>query len=137
MGGLLKVKIVTPYRALAEVEADEVVIPGEAGEMGILPGHAALVSTLGMGELRCVSGGEVKRLAVFGGFVEVDRDVVTVMAETGELAEEIDRSRAEAARDRAERELKRPDLSPDDFERLRTALQRALIRLQVSGGSGG
>ena len=128
----LKLRIVTPYRQLFEQEVSEVSLPGELGEIGILPGHTALMSTLGIGELRYRGDGKEHSLVVAGGFVEVDGDEVTVLAETGELAGEIDSARAQAAKERAEKELTHVErLSEGDFEQLRAALQRALIRLQV------
>lgn len=136
MSDALALKIVTPYRLLVRTQAEEVYLPGACGQMGVLPGHAPLVSALGIGELHYRDNGGEHRMAVAGGFVEVEADEITVLAETGELAEEIDRARAKAAKERAERALTRPDLSEEEFEAISAALLRALTRLLVGGSAG-
>jgi len=132
----LALEIVTPSRVLVQVQVDELNIPGELGYLGILPGHTALLTNLGQGELMYRQGEQRHYLAIFGGYMEVRDDHVTVLADIAERAEEIDRSRAEAARDRAEqrlRDFQNPDI---DFERARVALLRALTRLQVAAHRG-
>ena len=127
----LTLEIVTPDRSLVREEVDEVELPGSEGYFGVLPGHTPLLSMLKVGELWYRIGQDKHFLAVSGGFVEVLPDRVTVLAQLAERADEIDVSRAEAAKQRAEERLARP--SPDiDLERARIALMKALIRLQVA-----
>lgn len=128
----LDVEIVTPRRVLLREQVDELNLPGELGYLGILPGHTALLSTLGQGELMYRRGEQRQYLTIFWGYMEVNDDKVTVLAELGELASEIDRARAEAARERAEQRLRRLSADEVDFERAQAALMRALIRLQVA-----
>jgi F-type H+-transporting ATPase subunit epsilon len=128
----LTVEIVTPSRILVQAQADEVNVPGELGYLGILPGHTALLTNLGQGELMYRRGEQRWYLSIFGGYMEVRNDHVTVLADIAERAEEIDRPRAEAARDRAEQRLRNIHAHDIDFERARIALMRALIRLQVA-----
>jgi len=133
----LTLEIVTPDRSLIREEVDEVVVPGTEGELGILPGHTPLLSTLKVGELWYRQGQEKHYLAIAFGFVEVLPDRVTVLADVGERAQEIDVQRAERARQRAEQRLTeapQPRLTQAEFdiERARVALMKALIRLQVA-----
>jgi F-type H+-transporting ATPase subunit epsilon len=125
----LTLEIVTPDRSLVREEVDEVELPGSEGYFGVLPGHTPLLSMLKVGELWYRIGQEKHYLAVAGGFVEVLPERVTVLAQIGERAEEIDIARAEAAKRRAEERLaKAVDI---DLERARFALMKALIRIQV------
>src|SRR3954466_1168467 len=101
----LKLEIVTPDRALLAEEVDEVVLPGSEGEFGVLPGHTPLLSSLKIGELWYRQGQEKHYLAIAFGFVEVLPDRVTVLADVGERAQEIDVHRAERAKQRAEQLL--------------------------------
>jgi len=132
----LTLEIVTPDRALLREEVDEVVVPGSQGEFGVLPGHTPLLSTLKIGELWYRQGQERHYLAVAFGFVEVLPDRVTVLAQVGERAQEIDVQRAERAKQRAEQRLAQaqPQLTQIDFdiERARIALMKSLLRLQVA-----
>jgi F-type H+-transporting ATPase subunit epsilon len=131
----LHLDIVTPERALAREEVDEVVVPGAEGDFGILPGHTPMLATLRVGELWYRKGNEKSYLAVAFGFVEVLPDRVTILARIGEHAREIDVERAERARRLAEEALKVPHakpLSDDEFERVRISLMKSLIRIQVS-----
>ena len=93
----LHLEIVTPERRAFEGDVDEVVVPGSEGELGILPHHAPLISLLGAGVLRLKTGTETQEFAIFGGFLQVRPDRVVVMAETADLASEIDMERAERA----------------------------------------
>src|SRR3989304_2738715 len=95
--------IVTPGRLVYSDEVDEVVVPGSQGELGILPHHAPLLTTLGLGELRIRKGGSEESFAIIGGFLQVRPDRAVVMAETADMAAEIDLERAEEARRGAER----------------------------------
>ena len=128
----LDVEIVTPHRVLLQEQIDELNLPGELGYLGILPGHTAFLTTLSQGELMYRQGEQRQYLSVFWGYMEVNNDKVTILAEISEPAHEIDRARAEAARDRAEDRLQRLDQDDIDFERARAALMRALVRLQVA-----
>jgi len=132
----LTLEIVTPDRALLRQEVDEVVVPGSQGEFGVLPGHTPLLSTLKIGELWYRQGQDKHYLAIAFGFVEVLPDRVTVLAQVGERAQEIDVQRAERAKQRAEQRLAQaqPQLTQIDFdiERARIALMKSLLRLQVA-----
>jgi F-type H+-transporting ATPase subunit epsilon len=123
--------VVSPQRQLLREKVASVQLPGASGELGILPGHAPLITELGNGELSYkASGGERVVLAVLSGFAEVLSDRVTVLAETAERPEEIDVERAKQALVRAEARLKSTD--PDvDWDRATVALQRALVRIRV------
>jgi F-type H+-transporting ATPase subunit epsilon len=124
-------RVVTPNRQVVSEDVTEVQAPGREGYLGILPGHAPLLSMLQAGELSYRQGQQIRRLAVSGGFLEVLPEQVTVLAETAERPEEIDIARAEAARERAEKRLRGGDPEAD-VRRATVALQRALIRLQVA-----
>jgi F-type H+-transporting ATPase subunit epsilon len=125
--------VVTPERQLLRETVVEVTIPGLDGALGILPGHAPLITELGIGELsyRTASSSQPVLLAVLRGFAEVLPDRVTLLAETAERAEEIDLSRAESAKARAEKRLASNDTNID-WDRATIALQRAVIRIQVA-----
>ena len=127
----MHVEVVTAERELYSGEADVVIAPGTEGELGILPRHAALLTTLKVGELLIRLGGAEEPLFVSGGFLEVSNNSVIVLAETAERAEEIDQARAEAARRRAQESLQQ---AQSDVERaeLVGALERAVARLHVA-----
>jgi F-type H+-transporting ATPase subunit epsilon len=128
-------EIVTPEKLVVRDQAEEMQIPGKNGYLGILPGHAPLITELGVGEISYRNQGYTHRLSVAWGFAEVLPDKVTVLAECAERAEEIDVKRAEEAKQRAEQHLKSGD--PDtDYPRAEAALQRAETRLQVASKSG-
>jgi F-type H+-transporting ATPase subunit epsilon len=127
----IHLEIVTPAKRVFEGDVDEVIVPGSEGELGILPHHAPLVSMLGEGALRIKRGDEVQLFAIFGGFLQVRPDRVVVLAETANLASEIDLERAHRAREEAERMLGK-GLEEADLDRARTALQRALIRIRIA-----
>jgi F-type H+-transporting ATPase subunit epsilon len=127
--------IVTPERQLLRETVVEVTLPGAEGQLGVLPGHAALITELGIGELsyEIKGSGESVPVAVISGFAEVLGDRVTVLAETAERPEEIDISRAEEAKKRAEQRLAAAASDPNiDWGRAAVALQRSLIRIQVA-----
>ena len=128
----LKLEIVTPERLAYSDEVDAVIVPGADGELGILPHHAPLVSTLGMGELRIRKGGLEESFTIVGGFVQVRTDKVVVMAETADLAAEIDLEKAEEARREAERALETGYHEGADLAAARAALQQALLRIRVA-----
>ena len=128
----LHLDIVTPERLVYSDDVDEVVCPGSEGELGILPHHAPLVSSLGVGELRLKKGGLVDTFAIAGGFLQVRPDRVVVLAETADMASEIDLQRAHEARQEAERTLEMPGTTPADLAAARAALQTALLRIRVA-----
>jgi F-type H+-transporting ATPase subunit epsilon len=128
----LKLDIVTAERVVYSEDVDVVIAPGVDGQLGILPHHAPLMTTLQGGELVARRGGDEDCMAISGGFLEVRPDRIIVLADSAERAEEIDMARAEAARRRAEERLAtRP--SGVDEARAEAALQRALVRLTVVG----
>ena len=127
--------VVTPERQLLRQAVVEVTLPGADGCLGILPGHAPLITELGIGEMtyRAKGAGDVGHLAIISGFAEVLGDRVTVLAETAERPEEIDVARAEEAKKRAEERLSKAASDPEvDWGRAAIALQRSLIRIQVA-----
>lgn len=132
----LTVEIVTAERVVSvEQGVDVLVAPGSEGQLAILPHHAALMTTLDFGELLFRRGQEESTFAISGGFMEVRRDRVTVLADRAEAADEIDASRAEAARARAEDRLSRAreqSARDVDIARAQAALQRSLLRLRVA-----
>jgi F-type H+-transporting ATPase subunit epsilon len=125
--------VVTPERQLLRETVVEVDIPGLDGQLGILPGHAPLITELGIGELsyKTSASSQPVVLAVIQGFAEVLPDRVTVLAETAERAEEINLARAEEAKARAEQRLASNDTNMD-WDRAVISLERALIRIQVA-----
>ncbi len=127
----IRLDIVTAERVVYSEDVDIVVAPGVEGQLGILPHHAPLMTTLQEGELRVRKGGEEFFLAISGGFLEVRPDRVIVLADAAERAEEIDIARAEAAKRRAEEELIRRAPGVDTAQ-AEAALRRSLIRLKVA-----
>ncbi len=128
----LKVEVITGERVVYEADdVDMVVVPGAEGTIGILPRHAPLISLLSMGEMRIRKGNGEESLAVFGGFIEVAHNVVRVLADTAERAEEIDIARAEAARQRAQARLQERT-AEIDRARAEAAFRRSLVRLHVA-----
>lgn len=126
----IQLEIVTPERLAYSDTVDAVVVPGSEGELGILPHHAPLVSMLGVGELRIRKGGQEESFAIVGGFLQVRPDRVVVMAETADLASEIDIAKVEEARREAEHALQAGEGA--DLGAARAALQTALLRLRVA-----
>ncbi|OLC62837.1 MAG: F0F1 ATP synthase subunit epsilon [Ktedonobacter sp. 13_1_40CM_4_52_4] len=127
----LHVEVVTAERELYSGEADMVSAPGSEGRLGILPRHAALLTTLMPGELTIKLDGAEEPIFVSGGFLEVSGNIVTVLADTAEYAEEIDQARAEAARRRAQERLEQAESDVDRAELL-GALERAMSRIRVA-----
>ena len=128
----LHLEIVTPERLAYEDDVDMVLVPGADGELGILPHHTPLVSLLGVGELKIRKGGEEESFAIAGGFLQVRPDKVVVMAETADLAAEIDLEKAQQARAEAERALEAGFVEAADLSAARAELQRALMRIRVA-----
>ncbi len=128
----LKIDIVTAERVVYSAEADAVIAPGMEGQLGILPHHAPLMTTLQAGELVVRRGSEEDSMSISGGFLEVRPDRVIVLADQAERAEEIDITRAAEARQRAEERLKDRKVAGIDEIQAEAALRRALVRLSVA-----
>ena len=135
MADQLKLEVVTPERRLLSESVNSVTVPGRNGEMQILPGHAALISELKTGVLAYNQEGTTHQLHVSGGFVEVNDDRVSVLAEIAERPEEIDAARARLARDHTEKQLSAWSGTEEDFEKARVKLERSMVRLQLASGS--
>jgi F-type H+-transporting ATPase subunit epsilon len=126
-------EIVTGERLVFSDEVDMVIAPGVEGQLGILPKHAPLLTALSIGELRVKKGQEELSFAIGGGFMEVYKDKVIVLADTAERAEEIDIARAEEARRRALESLKeRGRLSREEFAQAEARLRKAVTRIKVA-----
>jgi F-type H+-transporting ATPase subunit epsilon len=125
--------IVTQERTVFSGEVDSVNLPGSEGRMGILPNHTALLTTLDFGEVVVRKGDQEEYFAIGGGFVEVQPDHVTILADSAEHAEEIDQERAESARKRAE-ELMAEGVpaDPEYYAQIRASLMRAQVRMDVA-----
>jgi F-type H+-transporting ATPase subunit epsilon len=135
MADKLAFTVVTPERRILSEAVDEVVLPSVEGYMGVLPGHAPLLALLDVGEISYRSGTRQGFLAVSGGYVEVQRDSVEVLAETCEPAQDIDVARAQSARARAEAELQNRS-EESQFKRAELSLKRAISRIQIAGRAG-
>lgn len=129
----IQVEIVSQDRMVYKGEADLVLIPGVEGEFGVLPNHSPLLSTMQLGVLKVRSQGEEREFTITGGIVEVQPDIVNVLADAAENVEEIDVARAEAARERAERLLhdKGKALDAQTYLALQAALRRSNLRLEA------
>ena len=130
----LSLSVVTAERTVLQWDGvSRLIVPTTEGQITILPHHAALMASLGYGELVAIGTNELVAMAVFGGFIQVAHDQVTVLADAAERAEDINEERAEAARQRAEQRLAGQHVGPDalDVLRARLALQRALVRVRV------
>ena len=129
----LLLEIVTPERLAYSDTVDAVNLPGIEGELGVLPHHAPLVSMLGVGELRIRKGTAEESFAIVGGFLQVRPDRVVVMAETADLASEIDLEKAHQARLDAERAIEgAAHTDAPDLAAARASLQHALLRIRVA-----
>jgi len=129
--------IVTPERPVVHESVLAVSIPGKGGYLGILPGHAPLLSELKAGELSYTVHNADHYVAVSWGFAEVLPDRVTILAQTSERAEEIDVERARRAKQRAEQRLGKPSEVEVNQERAQAALERAMARLEVASRAAG
>ena len=128
----IRCEVVSQDRMVWEGDADIVVVPGVAGEMGILPNHAPLLSTLKFGILKVRSKDEEELFTIAGGVIEVQPDLITVLADSAENVAEIDVARAEDARKRAEEILKEgPPQDTDAYLKLEAALRRSNLRLEA------
>ncbi|MGO8947797.1 MAG: F0F1 ATP synthase subunit epsilon [Ktedonobacterales bacterium] len=128
----LHVRVVTAQQTVFQGEADMVIAPGSEGQLGILPEHAPLLTTLALGEMRIRHGGVDESLFVAGGFLEVNTDVVTVLADDAQRAEEIDVGHAEEARRRAEAILAQQGITADAESSAAGELERAIGRIKVA-----
>jgi F-type H+-transporting ATPase subunit epsilon len=127
----MRLDIVTAEKLVYSDEVSSVVVPGAEGQLGILPNHAPLLTSLKPGELKVLKEGEETNIAVSGGFLEVLKNVVTILADTAERAEDIDVERAEAALKRAQEKVNSSE-SDLDLERAIRALKRSQARVFVS-----
>jgi len=129
----IKFKIVTPERTVVETEVDQATLPVANGEVTILPGHRSYIASLKSGEIMVRIGNEEQDFAVSGGFIEFAENVLTILADTAERAEEIDLKRAEEGRKRAE-ELKKQEISMDETEYARVAasIEKEMARIRVA-----
>lgn len=133
MAEVFQLEIVTPEKKVVETAAEEIQIPGKNGYLGILPGHAPLITELSVGEIIYRENSSEQRLAVAWGFAEVLPNQVTILAETAERPNEIDVDRARKAKQRAEQRLTSGDTDVD-VERALDALHRAEARIDVASG---
>jgi F-type H+-transporting ATPase subunit epsilon len=127
----LTLEIATPERRVLIETVDEVVLPGKLGYLGVLPGHAPLLTSLSVGELMYRRGSDRKYLAMAWGFAEILPTRVIVLADVAERAEEIDLDRAQAKKSEVEARMKSPDPS-FDMNAASVSLQKAVIRIQVA-----
>lgn len=133
MADQLQLEVVTPERRLLSEQVNAVTVPGRGGDLGILPGHAALISELQSGVLSYDEDGTTFQLHVAGGFVEVNDDRVSVLADVAERPEEIDADRARRGREIAEKRLSGQSGAEIDIDRAQAKLMRNLNRLQLAG----
>ena len=131
MPDTFQLEIVTPEKKVVDTAAEEIQIPGKNGYLGVLPGHAPLITELAVGEITYRSGAEEQRFAVAWGFAEVLPNKVTILAETAERPSEIDVERARKAKEQAEQQLTSGDINVD-VERSLEALHKAETRLAVA-----
>jgi F-type H+-transporting ATPase subunit epsilon len=135
MTDLFQLEIVTPEKLVVKGQAEDMQIPGKNGYLGILPGHAPLITELSVGQISYRNGGETHYLCVAWGFAEVLPDKVTILAETAERGEDVDCERAQKAKERAEKRLTSGD--PEvDVPRAQDALARANARLDAAAKEG-
>ena len=133
MADTFKLEIVTPEKKVVDTAATEAQIPGKNGYLGVLPGHAPLITELAIGEVTYRAGGEEQRLAVAWGFAEVLPDKVTILAESAERPNEINVERARKAKELAEQRLTSGDINVD-VEQALAAQKKAETRLDVATG---
>lgn len=132
---MLKLEIVTPEKRVLDADVDSVTLTTASGEVGILPNHAPLISALRPGVLSYSNKGSVEKLAVSGGFVEVNNDKVAVLADTAETADEVDVEAARADRELAEKAFAAIASGPvEETEASRERIDAANVRIQLAGG---
>ena len=130
-GKKVRLRVITPEKVKIDQETDMVIVRCATGDWGILPGHMSHRAALGIGVLRILDDGEERKLAVFGGIAEVQNDVVTILTSNAELPEDIDRTRAESARERAEQRLQK-SVNDMELQSDQVSLRRSLVRIEVS-----
>jgi len=132
---MLKLEIVTPEKRVLDAEVDSVTVPTASGEAGILPNHAPLVSALKPGVLSYTAHGTTDKIAITGGFVEVNDNKVAVLADAAQTAAEVDVPAARAEHDAAEKELAAHAAAPlEETEAIRDRVESANAKLQLAGG---
>lgn len=129
----LTLKIVAPDKQVINTEVDEIIAPGVCGLFGVRVGHAPMFSELACGVLSYIKSGTEKKSAIAGGILEVNDNVVTVFADTAELAENIDINRAKAACKKTENKLSQLKAADPNIDKLEAKLLRSLARLQCTG----
>jgi len=134
MGNTLRLEVVTPSHRVLESWASEVRVPGALGELGVLPGHTPLLTSLGTGEVSWIDGDTTGRLVVQGGFAEIQPDSVTVLAAIAETIEEIDIESASTNLAEAQEKLKTVDA--DDFDEVDSQVRLAETRISAAAGGG-
>jgi F-type H+-transporting ATPase subunit epsilon len=134
MADTLRLEVVTPSRRVLESRASEVRIPGALGELGILPGHTPLLTSLGTGEVTWFDGDTIGSLVVQGGFAEVQPDAVTVLASIAETVDEIDVETARTILAEAQEKLKTVDA--EDFDEVDSQVRLAEARISAAAGGG-
>ena len=134
MAEKIKLEVVTPKGAIVSEEVDIVTAPGFAGEFGVLANHAPFLSTIKVGTLRYKKDGNESELMISGGFCEVSNNKITLLVESAERGHEIDVDRALRAKERAEKRLLQAREKQENFDRTRAeaALQRAMARLKIA-----
>jgi F-type H+-transporting ATPase subunit epsilon len=132
MADELMLEIVTPEKMVFNGNVEEVTIPGTDGEFGVLKGHASLLSSIDVGELNYTKEGKKSYYAAGVGYVEVTSTKVTVLLETAERSDDIDKARAQRAKENAEGKLSRITKEDEEYEHLRAALHRAITRINVA-----
>lgn len=129
---MLSLEIITPEKVLVKEDVDMVEANGTLGEFGILPGHTEFLTTLEIGEVRYTKDGKTTALATSGGVAEVVNDKITLLLDTGELAEHIDVARAQVAMDEAQERLKQMTIEDAEYRKYELALLRAIARIKVA-----
>ena len=134
MADFLRLEVVTPRRRVLTGRAREVRIPGVLGELGVLPGHTPLLTSLGTGVMMWFDGDETGRMVVQGGFAEVQPDAVTILATIAETADQVDVEAAREAHDEASEKLK--TATADEFDELDAAVRLANVRMMIADVGG-
>ena len=122
--------MVTPDKTVVKETVEMVICPGVVGEFGVLPNHVSILSALKIGDLRYRVNGKDEHVFISGGFADMNNNVLSVLAESAEKAQDIDEARAKAAKERAEKRLAEKSDKVDET-RANAALTRALMRLQI------
>jgi len=132
MADELMLEIVTPEKMTFSGKVEEVTIPGTEGEFGVLRGHEAFLSSVDIGELNFIKDSKKTHYSVNTGYAEVTANKVTILIETAEKSDHIDKNRAQKAKDNAEARLAQIDKDNVEYEKVRTALARAIVRISVA-----